>query len=151
MVLLGSSAMMFGQGARNIKINEVLTDNQTSVQDEFGQHLPWLELVNTSFSTYNIRGMFITSDRKVLDKNLTAPQRIALMSPVPNGDNRSSLSARQHLVVFLNSNPTKGFSITKTCGLFINIFVSWNFRNSPLDKRIIGLSKRESMPNSLKR
>ena len=109
MVLLGSSAMMFGQGARNIKINEVLTDNQTSVQDEFGQHLPWLELVNTSFSTYNIRGMFITSDRKVLDKNLTAPQRIALMSPVPNGDNRSSLSARQHLVIFLNSNPTKGF------------------------------------------
>ena len=109
MVLLGSSAMMFGQGARNIKINEVLTDNQTSVQDEFGQHLPWLELVNTSFSTYNIRGMFITSDRKVLDKNLTAPQRIALMSPVPNGDNRSSLSARQHLVIFLNSNPAKGF------------------------------------------
>jgi Na+-transporting methylmalonyl-CoA/oxaloacetate decarboxylase gamma subunit len=53
--------------------------------------------------------MFITSDRKVLDKNLTAPQRIALMRPVPNGDNRSSLSARQHLVIFLNSNPAKGF------------------------------------------
>ena len=109
MVLLGSSAMMFGQGARNIKINEVLTDNQTSVQDEFGQHLPWIELVNTSFSTYNIRGMFITSNKKVLDKNLTAPQRIALMSPVPNGDERSSLSARQHLLIFLNSNPAKGF------------------------------------------
>ena len=109
MVLLGSSAMMFGQGARNIKINEVLTDNKASVQDEFGQHLPWLELVNTSYSTYNIRGMFITSNKKVLDKNLSAPQRIALMSPVPNGDNRSLLSARQHLLIFLNSNPTKGF------------------------------------------
>ena len=84
-VLLSSSVMMFGQGAKNIKINEVLIDNKTSVQDEFGQHLPWVELVNTSFSTYNVRGMFITTNRKALDKNLTAPQRIALMSPIPNG------------------------------------------------------------------
>ena len=108
-VLLSSSVMMFGQGAKNIKINEVLIDNKTSVQDEFGQHLPWVELVNTSFSTYNVRGMFITTNRKALDKNLTAPQRIALMSPIPNGDSRSSMSARQHLLIFLNSNPTKGF------------------------------------------
>lgn len=108
-VLLSSSVMMFGQGAKNIKINEVLIDNKTSVQDEFGQHLPWVELVNSSFSTYNVRGMFITTNRKALDKNLTAPQRIALMSPIPNGDSRSSMSARQHLLIFLNSNPTKGF------------------------------------------
>ena len=108
-LLLGTSTMMFGQGAKNIKINEVLTDNQASVQDEFGQHLPWMELVNTSFSTYNVRGMFIATDRRVLDKSLTAPQRIQMMSPIPNGDDRSAMSAREHLVLFLNSNPAKGF------------------------------------------
>lgn len=107
--MLVTSTTMFAQGAKNIKINEVLTDNQASVQDEFGSHLPWIELVNTSFSTYNVRGMFITTDRKVLDKSLTAPQRIAMMSPIPNGDDRSSMSAREHLVLFLNSNPAKGF------------------------------------------
>ena len=108
-LMLVTSTTMFAQGAKNIKINEVLTDNQASVQDEFGSHLPWIELVNTSFSTYNVRGMFITTDRKVLDKSLTAPQRIAMMSPIPNGDDRSSMSAREHLVIFLNSNPSKGF------------------------------------------
>ena len=101
--------MMFAQGAKNIKINEVLTDNKASVQDEFGQHLPWVELVNTSFSTYNIRGMYIATDRKVLDPSLSAPQRIALMSIIPNGDDRSAMSAREHLVLFINSNPAKGF------------------------------------------
>ena len=101
--------MMFAQGAKNIKINEVLTDNQASVQDEFGQHLPWVELVNTSFSTYDIRGMYIATDRKVLDPSLNAPQRIALMSIIPNGDDRSAMSAREHLVLFINSNPAKGF------------------------------------------
>ena len=108
-LLLGTSMMMFAQGAKNIKINEVLTDNQASVQDEFGQHLPWMELVNTSFSTYNVRGMFIATDRRVLDKSLTAPQRIQMMSPIPNSDDRSAMSAREHLVLFLNSNPAKGF------------------------------------------
>ena len=101
--------MMFAQGAKNIKINEVLTDNKASVQDEFGQHLPWVELVNTSFSTYDIRGMYIATDRKVLDPSLNAPQRIALMSIIPNGDDRSAMSAREHLVLFINSNPAKGF------------------------------------------
>ena len=104
-----TSTTMFAQGAKNIKINEVLTDNQASVQDEFGSHLPWIELVNTSFSTYNVRGMFITTDRKVLDPSLSAPQRIALMSIIPNGDDRSAMSAREHLVLFINSNPAKGF------------------------------------------
>lgn len=106
---MGISTMMFAQGAKNIKINEVLTDNKASVQDEFGQHLPWVELVNTSFSTYDIRGMYIATDRKVLDPSLNAPQRIALMSIIPNGDDRSAMSAREHLVLFINSNPAKGF------------------------------------------
>ena len=108
-LMLGTATMMFAQGAKNIKINEVLTDNQGSVQDEFGQHLPWVELVNTSYSTYNVRGMFIATDRQVLDKNLSAPQRIALMSPIPNGDKRSELTARAHQVFYLNSNPANGF------------------------------------------
>ena len=108
LTLLFSTIMMFGQGAKNIKINEVLTNNTASMQDEFGQHLPWVELANVSFSTYNIRGMFITTNRDVLDKTLSAPQRISMMSPIPNGEDRTSMSGRAHLLLFLNSNPAKG-------------------------------------------
>ena len=99
---------MFAQGAKNIKINEVLTNNTASLQDEFGQHLPWVELVNTSFSTYNIRGMYITTDRSVLNPSLSAPQRIAKMQVIPNGDSRTQMSGRNHLILFLHSNPAKG-------------------------------------------
>ena len=107
-MLLTGTSTMFAQGAKNIKINEVLTNNTASLQDEFGQHLPWVELVNTSFSTYNIRGMYITTDRNVLNPSLSAPQRIAKMQVIPNGDSRTQMSGRNHLILFLHSNPAKG-------------------------------------------
>ena len=78
-LLFMSSTLMFGQGARNIKINEVLTNNTNNLQDEFGRRKAWVELANTSFSSYNVRGMYITTDRRVLDKNLTIPQRVAMI------------------------------------------------------------------------
>lgn len=93
---------------RNIKINEVLTNNTANLQDEFGKKEAWIEIANTSYSTYNVRGMYITTDRRVLNKNLTVPQRIAMMSIIPNGDERTLMSARKHLVFFLNSNPSNG-------------------------------------------
>ena len=107
-VLLAATSQLFGQGAKNIKISEVLINNTASLQDEFGRHEPWLELANTAFSTYNVRGMYITTDRSVLNPKLTAPQRISRMSIIPNGDARTIMSARQHLLFHLNSNPKQG-------------------------------------------
>lgn len=107
-LLFMSSTLVFGQGARNIKINEVLTNNTNNLQDEFGRRKAWVELANTSFSSYNVRGMYITTDRRVLDKNLTIPQRVAMMSIIPNGDARTVMSAQEHIVFFLNSNPSNG-------------------------------------------
>lgn len=98
----------YGQGANNIRINEVMTNNQSSIQDEFGLHSPWVELVNTSYSTYNVRGMYITTNRAVLNKDMTVPERMLLMSQIPNGDEQTNLTARQHLVLRLNSNPANG-------------------------------------------
>lgn len=107
-LLLMGSTFMFGQGARNIKINEVLTNNTGNLQDEFGRRHAWVELANISYSSYNVRGMYITTDRRVLDKNLTVPQRISMMSIIPNGDARTMMSAREHRVFFLGSNPSNG-------------------------------------------
>jgi len=107
-VLLATSTMAFAQGAKNIKISEVLTNNTTSLQDEFGRHEAWIELENTAFSTYNVRDMFIATDRSVLDQSLSAPERIKRMSVIPSGDTRTIMNARQHLVLHLNSNPKRG-------------------------------------------
>lgn len=106
-LFLGVTSMM-AQGAYNIKINEVMTGNVSSIQDEFGSHDSWVELVNTAYSSYNVRGMYITTNRAVLDPKMKAADRMKLMSIIPNGETRTALSARQHVVFYLNSNPAEG-------------------------------------------
>ncbi len=107
-LLLTSTLAMFGQGAKNIRINEVMTNNTASIVDEYGQREAWIELENTSFTTYNIRGMYFTTDRSVLDPNMSVPERIKRMSIIPSGDPRTSIGGRQHLVFYCNSNPSQG-------------------------------------------
>ena len=106
MLTLGTSTMQ-AQMEQSIKINEVLTLNTQSLQDEYGMHEAWIELANISYSTYNIRGMFLTTDTTVL-RPMSAPERMKRMSPIPSGDERTSLHGRQHLLLFCNSNPAKG-------------------------------------------
>ena len=112
LLLLGGALLsvsgMFAQGAKNIRINEVLTNNTASVVDEYGSREAWIELENTSFTTYNIRGMYFTTDRSVLDPQMSVPERIKRMSVIPSGDPRTQIGGRQHLVFFCNSNPAQG-------------------------------------------
>jgi len=107
-ILLASTSTVMAQGAKNIRINEVLTNNTSSIVDEFGQREAWIELENTSFTTYNIRGMYLTTDITVLDPKMSVPERIKRMSVIPNGDPRTQIGARQHIVFFTNSNPAQG-------------------------------------------
>ena len=107
-MMLASASTMMAQGAKNIRLNEVLTNNTTSIQDEFGRREAWIELENTSFTTYNIRGMYLTTDRSVLDPQMSVPERIKRMSVIPNGESRTQIAGRQHVVFFCNSNPAQG-------------------------------------------
>ena len=107
LLFVGCTSLM-AQGAKNIKINEVVTHNTTSIQDEFGKHDPWVELVNVAYSSYNVRGMYITTDKSVLNPKMSAAERMKRMTIIPNNESRTALSARQHVVFYLNSNPTEG-------------------------------------------
>ena len=107
-MLLVSATSAMAQGAKNIRLNEVLTNNTASIVDEFGNREAWIEVENTSFTTYNIRGMYFTTDRSVLDPQMSVPERIKRMSVIPNGDPRTQIGGRQHLVFYCNSNPAEG-------------------------------------------
>ena len=108
MLAICSSLTTFGQGARNIVISEVMTNNTQSIEDEYGQREAWVELTNISYTTYNVRGMFITTNPQVLNSELTAPARIAKMSVIPNGDDRTNMGAQKSLLLFCGSDPAKG-------------------------------------------
>ena len=88
------------QGAKSIRITEVMTDNRTSIVDEYGKHKPWVELSNTSFTTYNVRGMFLTTDRRVLDKKMSPEERRKLMCPLPNNEPRTTLAGKKSLIIY---------------------------------------------------
>jgi len=107
-MLAASPIAMQAQIENSIKINEVMTNNNASLKDEYGQSEAWIEIANVSHTTYNIRGMYITTDRSVLDPKMSVPERVKRMSIIPNGESRTSLSAKQHLVFFCNSQPAKG-------------------------------------------
>jgi Na+-transporting methylmalonyl-CoA/oxaloacetate decarboxylase gamma subunit len=107
-LLLVATQALLAQGAKNIVLSEVMTNNTASIVDEFGNRNAWIELENTSYTTYNVRGMYLTTDREALNPALSAPERIKLMSIIPSGDDRTSIGARKHLLLFAGSSPAKG-------------------------------------------
>jgi len=108
LLLTMASLPMMAQMDASIKLNEVMTQNESSLIDEYGQRNAWVEIANISHSTYNIRGMYLTTDRAVLDKKMSVPERVSRMSQIPNGDERTDLSGRQLVVFQLGSQSAKG-------------------------------------------
>lgn len=58
-MLVFTSLPTWSQGAKSIRITEVMTNNRTNLVDEYGLHKSWVELSNSSFTTYNVRSMFL--------------------------------------------------------------------------------------------
>ena len=96
------------QGARSFKINEVVTSNTEGLVDEYGSRSGWIEIANTSWSTIDIRSCYLTNNRATLDKSLSVPERVKLMSLVPKGDARTSLAAQQRIVFFADGRTNLG-------------------------------------------
>ena len=97
-----------GQGAKSLVINEVLVNNQDNFQDDYGKHHAWIEIFNNSFATVDIRNCYLTNNPKVLDKSLSAPERSALMYPIPKGDVLTRIAPRQHLLFWADGEPKRG-------------------------------------------
>lgn len=107
-VLIAICGSTFAQGAKSLVINEILVNNQTNFQDDYGQHEAWIEIFNNSFATVDIRNCYLTNDKRVLDKSLSAPERAAMMYPIPKGDIMTKIAPRQHLLFWADNQPKRG-------------------------------------------
>ena len=146
-IMLASASAGMAQGAKNIRLNEILPNNTASIQDEFGQREAWIELENTSFTTYNIRGMYLTTDRSVLDPQMSVPERIKRMSVIPNGEPRTQITGRQHVVFFCNSNPAQPLLPTRAMPVMATHGASSHQRTSHLVLRTLSRQMRRKMPS----
>lgn len=96
------------QSVSSVRINEVLVNNKTNYQDDYGRQTPWIELFNASYATVNIRSCYLTNNRQVLNPDLTPAERAALMYPIPKGDVYTAIPPKQHVLFWADNQPKRG-------------------------------------------
>lgn len=96
------------QSRRNLRINEIMVQNDSNYVDDYGHHGAWIELFNTTHAPLNIRSVFITNNRETLNKELSSKERKELMYAVPLGDVLTNIPKRQHVVFWADGRPTLG-------------------------------------------
>lgn len=106
------------QGAKSLRINEILVVNEKNFQDDYGLHSAWVEVFNTSFASVNIGGCFLTND-------LNNPTKY----PIPKGDVLTLMKPRQHVLFWADGMPNKGtfhlsFTLDPNKDNFIALFDS---------------------------
>ena len=98
----------FAQGAKSLKFNEILVTNTASIVDEYGCRSAWIEFHNDAFASANARNCFLTTNREVLDKSLSAPERIKMMYQIPSGNVATHLEGKQKMLFFADELPNRG-------------------------------------------
>ena len=98
----------FAQGAKNLKFNEILVTNTTSLVDEYGCRSAWIEFHNDAFASANARNCFLTTNRAVLNEELSAPERIKMMYQIPAGSVATHIEGKQKMLFFADALPNRG-------------------------------------------
>ena len=108
------SLTTLAQGRMDMRINEVMVQNDSNYVDHYGRRSGWIELFNASYGTNGIEQMFITTKKLNLpqkDKNLYL-QQLAKTDPsvyeIPGGDAETDIAPRTHVVFFANGHQAGG-------------------------------------------
>ena len=107
MMVLAATAG-FAQGAKSLKFNEILVTNTASIVDEYGCRSAWIEFHNDAFAPANARNCFLTTNRAVLNKELSAPERIKMMYQIPSGDVATHIEGKQKMLFHADAMPKRG-------------------------------------------
>ena len=104
--ILLSLAMMLGLASCGEKevnskliLNEVLIENQTNFQDDYGVHGAWIEVFNKAYSSANLAGYYLKVSNQPGD---TASYFI------PKGDVLTIVKPRQHALFWADGQPNRG-------------------------------------------
>lgn len=92
-----------GQARKGVlHINEVMTNNENSVIDDFGRRHAWIELYNSKFAPLEISSVYITTDST--QEALEAGK----WYPIPLGDVNTKMPKRQHILFWADGAPSLG-------------------------------------------
>lgn len=95
--LIFSGRALQAQNAGDLRFNEILVYNDSNYVDDYGMHSPWIEIVNSSYSSVNIGGCYLTDD-------LNNPKKYWIPTGVP----ATAVDPRSYLVFYADNQPTRG-------------------------------------------
>ena len=108
LVALMFTTASFGQSVHDLRLNEMMIKNVDNYADEYGRHVPWVEVFNTAYNTVNITGCFLTDDTTGLAK--AGKKGGAIPSHwyrIPT-DQKMYMPQRSFLIFYLDDSPLYG-------------------------------------------
>ncbi|MGV8094829.1 MAG: OadG family transporter subunit [Mangrovibacterium sp.] len=96
-LLVISGFTVKAQGTRGLRINEVLVNNVSNYEDDYGERSPWIEIINATYSNVNIGGCYLTND-------LGNPTKYW----IPSGTAGTAMLPEGYVIFFANNQPTRG-------------------------------------------
>jgi Na+-transporting methylmalonyl-CoA/oxaloacetate decarboxylase gamma subunit len=94
----------FAQRAIDLRINELFINNVDNLTDEYGRHVPWVEIFNTSYNNVNIAECYLTNDTTGLASGVPSKKWYR----IPKGDPKTIISQRGYLIFYLDNTPSYG-------------------------------------------
>ena len=82
-----------------LMLNEVLVDNRTNFQDDYGVHSAWIEIFNKSYGSADLAGCYL--------KHSSQPGDTAVYF-IPKGDVLTKIKPRQHALFWADDKPNRG-------------------------------------------
>lgn len=107
-VALFAVTATFGQSVHDLRLNEMMIKNVDNYADEYGRHVPWVEIFNTAYNTVNITGCYLTDDTTGLAKAGKKGGEIpARWYRIPT-DQKMYMPQRSFLIFYLDNSPLYG-------------------------------------------
>ena len=120
LLLIGFTSCTEQKSNSKLVINEVLVDNQTNFQDDYGVHSGWIEIFNKIYSPADLAGCLLKVSSQPGD---------TVTYFIPKGDVLTSIKPRQHTLFWADGNPRWGtfhtnFVLSKTNANWIGLYDS---------------------------
>ncbi len=114
---------VLAQSRKELRFNEVMVVNDSSYIDQYGRHVPWIEVFNRSYGTVGMEQMFISNQEIPTDEstlksagfskpkdylNDYAKKHPDVCYEIPRGDRDTKVAPRTHVVFSADGNTAAG-------------------------------------------
>ncbi len=99
LLTLGICSSCTQDAESKLLLNEVLVDNQTNFQDDYGIHSAWIEIFNKSYGSANLAGCYLKHSSQAGDTAVYF---------IPKGDVQTQIPPRQHALFWADNKPNRG-------------------------------------------